>query len=178
MNTRTITMALLLIVPFAAQAQYTYLTNADNTITITSYNDTLSVESITNVINGRTVAVVGASAFSGKVKLSSVTIPNSVTNIGSQAFYNCTNLTSVTIGTNVVSIGSMAFDYCSALPRVTIPNSVTTIGTAAFLSCGGLTNAIIGANVTNIGQAAFGSACSSAPGSALRLTISSRRAPV
>ena len=53
---------------------------------------------------------IGGSAFSDCYKLTSVTIPNSVTSIGDYAFGGCSGLTSVTIGSGVTSIGSSAFD--------------------------------------------------------------------
>lgn len=54
---------------------------------------------------------VGSSAFS-YCKISSVTIPNSVTYIEDKAFYECRYLTTVTIPNGVISIGQHAFEYC------------------------------------------------------------------
>ena len=75
-------------------------------------------------------------------RLTSITIPNSVTSIGSKAFSYCTGLTSVTIGNSVTSIGHIAFSHCSGLTSITIPNSVTSIGERAFYDCSGLTSVI------------------------------------
>jgi hypothetical protein len=71
-------------------------------------------------------------AFLGCTRLTSVTIPDSVTSIGGRAFLGCTNLTSVTIGNGVTSIGNGAFSGCTSLTSVTIPDSVTSIGNGAF----------------------------------------------
>ena len=54
-----------------------------------------------------------ADAFSGCKKLSSVTIPDSVTSIGNQAFFDCRKLISITIPDSVTSIGIQAFSYCA-----------------------------------------------------------------
>ena len=80
----------------------------------------------------------GYSAFRGCDKLTSVTIPDSVTSIGDLAFCNCSGLTSVTIGNSVKSIGDEAFRGCSGLTSITIPNSVTSIGSSAFEGCSSL----------------------------------------
>ena len=58
-----------------------------------------------------------------------------VKEIQEQAFYWCSRLTSVTIPNSVTSIGERAFYNCSGLTSVTIPNSVTSIGKAAFRYC-------------------------------------------
>ena len=73
-------------------------------------------------------------------KLTSVSIPNSVTSIGNNVFYGCTSLTSVTIGNSVTSISEYAFYGCIGLTSVTIPNSVTSIGVYAFNGCNKLTS--------------------------------------
>ena len=72
-------------------------------------------------------------------RLTTITIPNSVTSIGERAFYDCDGLTSITIPNSVTSIGYGAFDFCSGLTSVSIPNSVTSIGSGAFRGCSGLT---------------------------------------
>ena len=83
---------------------------------------------------------IGDSAFKGCSRLTSVTIPESVTSIDDCAFEECSGMTSVTIGNNVTSIGSEAFRDCRRLTSVTIPESVTSIGWYAFSFCSSLTD--------------------------------------
>jgi len=101
------------------------------------------------------VTSIGESAFRDCTGLTSITIPNSVTSIGQSAFQSDTALTSVTIGNSVKSIGDRAFLDCSKLESVTIPDSVISIGQSAFQSCSGLKSVSIGNSVTSIGQSAF-----------------------
>ena len=96
------------------------------------------------------------SSFVQGSKITSVTIPNSVTSIGSSAFGDCTGLTSVTIGNSVTTIGQESFRNCTGLTSMTIPNSVTSIGNSAFKGCTGLTSVTIPNSVTSIGSSAFG----------------------
>src|ERR1039458_5346377 len=116
-------LLLLLTLPVVAQAQFIFTTNDDNTITITDYTGTNTVVMIPSTITGLTVASIGTQAFF-RSRVTSVTIPSSVTCIGDSAFDQCTSLTSVAIGTNVISIGANAFNYCISLTSVTIPSGV------------------------------------------------------
>ena len=79
-------------------------------------------------------------AFEGFTKLTSITIPLSVTTIGYSAFSGCSALTEITIPSRVTYIGASAFSGCSALESITIPDSVDEIGANAFSGC---TNLVI-----------------------------------
>ncbi|HTR42725.1 MAG TPA: leucine-rich repeat domain-containing protein, partial [Pseudomonadales bacterium] len=130
--------ALILGLPIAAQAQFTYFTNADNTITITRYAGSSAEVAIPASINGLPVTSIGAFAFDYNSSLTGITIPNSIINIGSYAFSDCDHLNSVTIPDGVINIGNDAFQSCYSLTNVTIPESVTNIELGAFNGCAGL----------------------------------------
>ena len=134
---------------------FTYTTNADNTINITSYTGSGGAVVIPSTIEEKTVASIGINAFNSCTSLIGVTIPDSVTSIGASAFYSCTGLTSVTIGNGATNVGDSAFYSCSSLTSITIPASVTSIGANAFSSCSSLTSITIPASVTSIGALAF-----------------------
>jgi len=128
---------------------------AGNGITITKYVGTVMVVNILPTIQNLPVTSIGNNAFKG-TKITSVTIPDSVTSIGENAFRNCKSLTSVTIGNGVISIGNNAFMSCTSLTSVIIPDSVTSIGINAFFLCGKLASVTIGKGVTRIEDNAFG----------------------
>jgi len=70
-----------------------------------------------------------------ELRISSVTIPNSVTSIGNSAFEGCSRLASVTIGNSVTSIGYSAFEDCNSLTTVwLLPNVPPSVRYGAFPS--------------------------------------------
>lgn len=73
-------------------------------------------------------------AFSN-CKITSVTLPNSITDIGIYAFRGCPYLITVKIPDNVNSIGEEAFYNCTSLTYIAIPGDVRTIGHSAFSNC-------------------------------------------
>ena len=146
----------LLALPAVVKGQdYTYTTNADNTITITGYTGPGGDVIIPETINGLLVTCIGDDAFEHCTSLASVTIPDSVTSIGDYVFSACYDLESVIIGNSVTNIGYEAFLYCGSLTSIVLGNSLTSIGPNAFDSCPGLTTVTIGTNVTSIGDWAF-----------------------
>ena len=124
-----------------------------------SYNGNMPTSNIERVSIGNEVEILPSNFVSGS-KITSVSIPNSVTTIGEYAFRYCSSLTSVNMPNSVTEIGNYAFSYCSSLTNLNIPNSVTTIGGSAFSYCSSLTNLNIPNSVTTIGGNAF-SYCSS-----------------
>jgi hypothetical protein len=145
-----------LALPNMAQAQYTYTTNVDNTITITGYttNPVGAVE-IPFSINGKTVTGIWDEAFRNCTTLTSVTIPGGVTSIGGRAFENCINMTSVTIPVSVTNLKCCVFAGCASLTSAVIPPGITRVEDYMFDLCGSLTNVTILGNVTNLANHSF-----------------------
>jgi hypothetical protein len=105
------------------------------------------------------VTSIGINAFTS-IKITSLTIPSSVTSIGEYAFSSCTSLASITIPDSVTSIGEYAFSSCTSLASIIIPDSVTRIEYYTFYSCSSLTSITIPDSVTRIENYAFAN-CSS-----------------
>jgi hypothetical protein len=122
----------LLAAPAAVQAQFEYIVNSNNTVTITGYTGTGGAVIIPAITNGLTVTTIGQLAFEEKSSITSVSIPGTVTSIEDDAFILCENLTSVTAANGLTTIGLGAFLQCYALTSVTIPGTVSTIGYEAF----------------------------------------------
>jgi hypothetical protein len=150
----------LLILPSLANAQFTYTTNADNTITITGYTGPSGLVNIPTAIDGFYVTAIGTEAFLGSslnsiAAAGSVVIPNSITSIGDYAFIDCYGLESVIIGDGVTNIGYEPFLGCNSLSNIATGNGVTSIGNYEFTSLQSLNSVKIGTNVTSIGSWAF-----------------------
>lgn len=75
--------------------------------------------------------VIDDYAFAGS-KVTSITIPDSVTTICYDAFGNCRNLKTVRFGNGITVINAYAFENCSALEHVYMPyNSTIGLGFAS-----------------------------------------------
>ena len=120
--------------PYTVSGNLKYVGNEDNPylVLVGTANANLS----TYTINENTKYI--SNAFSSCSRLSTITIPDSVTSIGNNAFYTCDSLTSITIPDSVTSISEYAFLDCDSLTSVTIPDSVTSIGDYAFYCCSSL----------------------------------------
>ena len=99
--------------------------------------------------------VIGNRAFYGCSRLTSLTLPSSITTIGDYAFQRCSRLTSLNLPASITEIGWGAFEGCSELTSLNIPVGITTIGSNTFSDCSGLTSLNLPAGITKICSYAF-----------------------
>jgi len=185
----SLSLALLVFFGLSLYAQtendFTVQQNRAGKISITGYTGTVRDVVIPSKISGIDVTEIGGGAFNGKrpnaVKLTSVTIPNTVTIIGPSAFqdneiarvvfgtrvteigawaFSNNKLTTVTIGNGVITIKEGAFDS-NLLTAIIIPNKVTTLETNAF-DHNPIQTISIGTGIKNLGIYAFGAHINSA----------------
>ena len=147
--------------------------------TVTGMGDCIDTDIvIPEEYEGKPVKAIGSYAFSSKSKITSVTIPETVTKIGRDAFYNCQALTKVYItsiekwcgisfetiystplyrtatGLDVTYVPVELYVNGELLTELNLTNSVSKISDWAF--CGyNLLESVSLSGVTNVGDFAF-----------------------
>lgn len=114
-----------------------------------------------NAFNENVIRDMYSSFFGGaeedseeKVKLTSVTIPDSVKKIGASAFSDCTELKTYNLPADLTAIGSQAFTRSGITGEVKIPDTVTEIGEAAF-SATDITSATLPKGIKKVAPSLF-----------------------
>lgn len=143
------------------QDQLTYFVNDDDTVTIvscydtdTNGNDTSSID-VPEKIDGKKVVEIGEDCFKTLSKLTTVTLPDTITEISKGAFNGCETLSKINVPVNLKVIGDEAFYSCKALEEFELPDTLEKIGYQSFYDCEKLDHFTISKNVSEIGQYAF-----------------------
>src|SRR5688572_19155117 len=162
---RHLALMVLLALPVATQAQFTYTINGDNTITITGYSGQSGDIAIPDVIEGLPVTRIGDYAFA-YVNLTNVMIGSNVAYLGRSSFLFCNYLVAITVDINnpfFTSVMGVLFNHDQSLlieyppgkaGGYVVPGGVTTIGDSAF-DLSAVTSVVIPNGVTSIGSFAF-----------------------
>ena len=103
---------------------WTYTTDSDGNAMITGYKGSASSLAIPSVVDGYTVTKIGSGAFKGNKKITSITMPDSVTEIERYAFMNCRNLRNVSLSQNLQNLGYRIFDGDYQIKHIYIPASI------------------------------------------------------
>lgn len=94
----------------------------------------LACSTLTQLVIGASVRVIGESAFFGCRSLTGVSFERGLEHVGDSAFAGCESLTQVTLPWGTASIGRMAFFGCSRLAFVKMP-ATTRVADFAFDGC-------------------------------------------
>ena len=123
------------MVDYIETENYKFGVKIDGTLSISKYLGSDANVVIPENYNGKSITSIGGSAFEGKNRMKSVTLPSTLTRISSNAFENCSQLKEIHVPNKVTEIGYNAFRGCTNLKYAVIPQSVTQIGSWAFESC-------------------------------------------
>jgi hypothetical protein len=108
-------------------------------------------------LDGLPVTHIGFDCFAmaWRVRIVSVTIPDSVTTIYHGAFRGCQTIREVRLPKSLKYIGNYAFAFLTELEEIDIPQGVVSMGMGAFRGCTGLKSVIIPDSTLRIGNDCF-----------------------
>ena len=114
--------------------------SSQNLISIDSYAfiNCKGLENVNLSDSSSSFTLIPNYAFSGCVKLTSITLPNRVMQIRNYCFDGCTSLTSIDFLSSLSegsSLNSYVFNNCTGLESVIMPNVITSVGYYIFLGC-------------------------------------------
>ena len=108
-------------------------------IGISAFQNNTILESV-YFSNATSLTTIGDSAFNGCIKITTITLPQSLQVIKGKAFGGCTELANLTLNEGLVTIGAEAFANCERLSAIAIPSTVRTVGFEAFINVQNLTS--------------------------------------
>ena len=129
--------------------------NSDVAIQSVTINSSARIESyaFSGCKNLKTVELKGndiaEGIFEGCTKLTSVSLPASLTVIPNYLFSGCSALQSITLPSMTTKISMYAFKNCTSLSSITIPDTVSTIDYDAFSGCTAIYDVYYGGNAKN-----------------------------
>ena len=128
-------------IPLELVKDYLEYTVEDNLAVITSVSSEIQGDvTLPQTLGGYNIGAIGEGAFKNAAKLTSITLPETVTSIGEHAFEKCFNLEKIT-AKGVIYIGRHAFCGCESLTGdVSIPATTKIINAYAFHDCVSLEN--------------------------------------
>ena len=124
---------------WALQGNAKYLTFEGGTVTGLSNKSVSGELSIPEEYDGQTITGIYQDALTDCTRITSVTVPGSVSTIGFRTFVRMTGMKEIIFQEGVERIELGAFSDCTALNRIVIPASCTEIDVIAFDTCGKIT---------------------------------------
>lgn len=111
-------------------------------------------ESLESVVWPTNLQSIGSEAFRG-TKITTLSLPTTLTSVGGYSFKECDALTAVNIGGPNMVVRDNAFEACSALSSVNIGAGSLQLSDKCFYNCESLSSVTLADTVTYIGVAAF-----------------------
>ena len=130
--------------PLDPNADFTFDVVGENGYVINKYKGEGGDVVIPDTYQGKPIVEIGEKAFDpdGKAfsKITSITMPDTVTTIGDWAFNDCIKMETIKLSSNLETIGENAFQRCDSLTVINVPEKVTEIKDLAFTMCEKLQN--------------------------------------
>ncbi len=115
---------------------------------------------IRSVFIPRSVVSISECAFKDAKQLQSVkTEGSSLLYVGASAFYRCVRLSSVSLPDSVEYIGERAFMHCVSLPEFNLPQSLSSLSGCVFYGCVSLKQLTINEKLRSIEESALHGTC-------------------
>jgi len=147
---------------------FSYTIAADGTAVITGYSGSESDLTVPSVLGGRPVTGIGDLAFRYVRKITSVTLPDSISAVGRNPFYGCTSLTEIKVSPEspyLAVIDGVLFSkpdrrlvtypVAKDWTSYTVPNGIRIIGYCAFYYAQSLTSVTLPEGLASIEDSAF-----------------------
>lgn len=110
---------------------------------------------MTSITLPESITYIGYGAFHGCSLLKDIVIPNNVTDIQGEAFSGCRGLENISLSNRLKGISRMCFYKCIALSSISLPESVNYIGNEAFNGCSKLATINLPQCITGLGEYIF-----------------------
>lgn len=127
-------------------------------VTVCGYTGTLTDIVIPEEINGRAVSAIDENTMSGDGRITSLTVPASISSIGSGAFNGCQKLEKVNLSGGAQILNN-SFCDCTALTDISFPYGISEINDS-FKNCTSLKSVKFSRSVSKLGDGSF-NGCSS-----------------
>ena len=112
--------------------------------------NTFNCSKLTSVTLPATLTRIGNGTFRECTALQSIALPASLHDVGNEAFESCTSLVLNTLPDGVTAVRHGAFKNCSAITEFTLPESVSTLQSQAFAGCSNLRTLHLSKNLNDI----------------------------
>lgn len=107
----------------------------DGEVKITGCMSVAETVKIPAKIEGKTVAIIGKSAFKGNNAVEHVELPDCVRILGSEAFKGCSSLKYIYLPVDLETINASCFEDCVNLEEIQVPYELKKICKDAFKNC-------------------------------------------